>query len=143
MASVGAVAIGCTGLDSVTRASCATGGAGGIVDGGRVFGDAGAGRGVSTRELAPCGALERRGATAGAGATGWAGAGLAVGPAALSDTTPSDCSTAPLEMAAAAAASGVGPFAGRLTRNAPAAPTVIHEAATTATVDVLISITHL
>jgi hypothetical protein len=41
---------------------------------------------------------------------------------------------------AAGAAGGTASLDGRLARNAPAAPTVMHEAATTATVDVLISI---
>jgi hypothetical protein len=57
--------------------------------------------------------------------------------------SPSDCSTPPVITSAVAAGGGVASFAERLARNAPAAPIVMHDAATTATVDVLISIAEL
>jgi hypothetical protein len=57
--------------------------------------------------------------------------------------TPSDCSTPPVATSAAGAAGGATLVDGRLARNAPAAPMVIHDAATTATVDVLISMDDL
>jgi len=57
--------------------------------------------------------------------------------------TPSDCSTPPVTTSAAGAAGGAVLFDGRLARNAPAAPTVMQDAAMTATVDVLISILDL
>jgi hypothetical protein len=58
--------------------------------------------------------------------------------------TPSDCSTPPVATSAAAAGGGGAvSFDGRLARNAPAAPMVMHDAATTATVDVLISMDDL
>jgi hypothetical protein len=57
--------------------------------------------------------------------------------------TPSDCSTPPVATSAAGTAAGAALLDGRLARNAPAAPAVMHDAAMTATVDVLISIADL
>jgi hypothetical protein len=56
---------------------------------------------------------------------------------------PSDCSTPPVATSAAGTAGGAALGEGRLARNAPAAPTVMQDAAMTATVDVLISIADL
>jgi hypothetical protein len=56
--------------------------------------------------------------------------------------SPSDCST-PVATSAVGNAGGASLVDGRLARNAPAAPMVMHDAATTATVDVLISIADL
>ena len=72
-------------------------------------------------------------------------AGAAVGARVLeaSAMTPSDCSTPPVATSAAAAGGGAVSLDGRLARNAPAAPMVMHDAATTATVDVLISMDDL
>jgi hypothetical protein len=56
--------------------------------------------------------------------------------------SPSDCST-PVATSAVGNAGGASLVDGRLARNAPAAPTVMHDAATTATVDVLISMDDL
>jgi hypothetical protein len=61
----------------------------------------------------------------------------------VSAMRPSDCSTPLVATSAAGAAGGAALLDGRLARNAPAAPTVIHDAAMTATVDVLISIADL
>jgi len=57
--------------------------------------------------------------------------------------TPSDCSTPPGATFATGTGGGAALLDGRLARNAPAAPMVTHDAATTATVDVLISIADL
>jgi hypothetical protein len=57
--------------------------------------------------------------------------------------TPSDCSTPLVAASAAGTTGGAALPDGRLAINAPAAPMVIHDAATTATVDVLISIADL
>jgi hypothetical protein len=56
--------------------------------------------------------------------------------------SPSDCST-PAATSAVGDTGGASAVDGRLARNAPAAPMVMHDAATTATVDVLISIANL
>ena len=82
------------------------------------------------------------GATTGASAADGAAAAGA-GTVGASVMTPSDWSTPPLATSATGAAGGASLLDGRLARNAPAAPTVIHDAAMTATVDVLTSIAHL
>src|SRR5258705_1625952 len=157
--AMGAAATACTGLGSSgagaaagrasgidARASCVTRGA--LETGaGRVRGASGAVRAASGRALA-------RGAAAGAAGAAFTGAlsavprfcsgrpeafwkGGATGVS-VSEMTASDCSTPPVATSATGAAV-CGARAGRLAINAPAAPTVMHDAATTATVLVRIS----
>src|SRR5262245_24415146 len=99
-----------------------------------LFTGAGAGRGLSTRGFA--------GVATGANAEPEAEATVGAGSTGASAITPSDCST-PLGATSAAGALWGAVCSERVARNAPAAPTVMQEAATTATVDVLISMAHL
>ena len=119
------------GRDSGTaaRASCAAGRTGAAGDG---------------RDFAR-GATPAPSDVEGLGATGAActGAVSTAGATGASETTASDCSTPPVATSDAGAAAGSDTRAGRLARKAPAAPMVMHEAATTATVEVLISMDDL
>ncbi len=100
--------------------------------------------GADGREAVAAGAGRAlaRGARAGAAGADCTGA-VSVTRAGASETTASDCSTPPVATSDAGAAGCRGAPDGRLTRKAPAAPMVMHEAATTATVEVLISMDDL
>src|SRR4030095_7095615 len=89
---------------------------------GVLLGGAGAARGLSTRGFGSA-----AGASAAGGAVVAAGAGrVGVSVMTPSDCSTSDCSTPPVATSAAGAVGGAALLDGRLARNAPAAPTVIH-----------------
>ena len=133
---------GATGRDSGIEARACSVARGALETGaGRVLAADGAARGASA------GAVGRGATPAPRDVEGFVPRGVeglaagAVGAGASSTTSEiraSDCSTPPVATSAAGAACCVSGD-GRLARNAPAAPTVMHDAATTATVLVRIS----